>query len=36
LRKMEAARRIAEHMDPARNCSKSFRAFRDALSEMTS
>lgn len=36
LRKIEAARAIAQHMDPAKNRSQSFRAFRDALSEMTS
>jgi len=36
LRKIEAARAIAQHMDPAANRSPSFRAFRDALSEMTS
>lgn len=36
LRKIEAARAIARHMNPAANRSQSFRAFRDALSEMTS
>jgi hypothetical protein len=36
LRKIEAARAIAQHMDPQANRSPSFRAFRDALSEMTS
>ena len=35
LRKIEAARTIAQHMDPARNTSPSFRALRDALREMT-
>lgn len=35
LRKIEAARRIAEHMDPARNASPSFRALRDALTELS-
>jgi hypothetical protein len=35
LRKIEAARAIAQHMNPAANRSQSFRAFRDALSEMT-
>jgi hypothetical protein len=34
LRKVEAARAIAEHMDPARNTSPSFRALRAALAEM--
>ncbi len=34
LRKIEAARRIAEHMDPSRNTSPSFCALRDALAEM--
>ena len=36
LRKIEAARAIAQHMDPKANRSPSFRAFRGALSEMTS
>jgi len=36
LRKIEAARAIAQHMNPAENRSQSFCAFRDALSEMTS
>ncbi|MBM3497291.1 MAG: DUF4276 family protein [Armatimonadetes bacterium] len=31
LRKMEAADAIARHMDPERNRSRSFRAFRDGL-----
>lgn len=31
LRKVEAARTVAEHMDPARNSSPSFRALRAAL-----
>jgi uncharacterized protein DUF4276 len=34
LRKIEAARAIAEHMVPARNTSPSFCALRDALTEM--
>lgn len=34
LRKIEAARTVAQHMEPNRNRSKSFRAFREALSEM--
>lgn len=34
LRKIEAARAIAQHMDPARNASPSFRAFRAALEEI--
>lgn len=33
LAKVEAARRIAPHMDPARNTSRSFHALRDALLE---
>jgi hypothetical protein len=36
LRKIEAARAITQHMNPAANRSRSFRALRDALSEMTS
>jgi len=32
LRKLESARAIAEHMDPARNQSKSFQAFHSAIS----
>jgi hypothetical protein len=32
LRKMECARTVAQHMDPARNSSKSFQAFSDAVS----
>ena len=35
LRKIEAARAIAPHVDPARNRSPSFAAFRDALAEAT-
>ena len=31
LRKIEAARTVAEHMDPSRNTSPSFCALRDAL-----
>ncbi len=31
LRKIEAATQIARHMQPARNCSQSFQAFRDGL-----
>lgn len=31
LRKIEAARTIAEHIDPSRSRSNSFRAFRDLL-----
>ena len=34
LRKIEAARLIAEHMNPTRNASESFRALRDVLLEM--
>jgi hypothetical protein len=34
LRKIEAARAVAKHMDPSRNRSRSFRALRDALAEM--
>ena len=34
LAKIEAARAVAQHMDPHRNRSKSFRAFREALGEM--
>ena len=34
LRKIELARTIAEHMDPERNTSRSFQAFRSALLEM--
>lgn len=32
LRKMECARAVAQHMDPERNSSKSFQAFRGAVS----
>jgi len=35
LRKIEAARAIAEHWNPDVNQSHSFRAFRDVLQEMT-
>jgi len=35
LRKIEAARSIAQHMDPAINRSRSFQVFRDVLVEMT-
>jgi hypothetical protein len=31
LRKMECARLVAQHMDPARNTSKSFQAFSGAI-----
>lgn len=31
LQKIRCAREVAEHMDPARNCSHSFRVFRDGL-----
>jgi hypothetical protein len=34
LRKIEAARAVAEHMDPSRNTSPSFGALRDVLMEM--
>ena len=34
LRKIEAARAIATHMDPRRNRSKSFCVLRDALAEL--
>ncbi len=34
LRKIEAARTIARHLEPSRNRSKSFQTFRDALGEM--
>lgn len=33
LRKMEAARAIAAHIDPARNSSRSFNLFADAIAE---
>lgn len=36
LRKIEAARAIAEHWQPQRNRSHSFRVFHDVLREMTS
>ena len=35
LRKIEAARAIAPNIDPARNRSRSFAAFRNALIEAT-
>jgi hypothetical protein len=35
LRKIEAAREVAEHWQPQANRSKSFCAFRDVLMEMT-
>ena len=35
LRKIEAARAVAEHWQPDANRSKSFRVFRDVLMEMT-
>lgn len=31
LRKMECARQVAQHMDPARNASRSFQAFAGAM-----
>jgi hypothetical protein len=34
LRKIEAAGAIAQHLDPERNTSHSFRVFRDVLREM--
>jgi len=34
LRKIEAARAVARHMDPGRNRSRSFQVLRDALMEM--
>lgn len=34
LRKIEAARAVSEHWEPARNTSASFQAFRDVLQEM--
>ena len=34
LRKIEAARAIARHMDPSRNISRSFQSFREALMNM--
>jgi len=36
LRKIEAARAIARHIDPNRNASPSFRVFRDAVVEAAS
>jgi len=35
LRKIEAARAVAEHWQPQDNCSHSFQAFHDVLQEMT-
>jgi len=35
LPKFEAADRIARHMDPVRNCSKSFQVFRSGLRRFT-
>ncbi len=35
LRKVEAARAIAVHIDPKRNCSQSFGLFADAIVEAT-
>ncbi|MCK6564970.1 MAG: DUF4276 family protein, partial [Dehalococcoidia bacterium] len=35
LRKIEAARAVATHMDPERNASPSFRTLRSALLEIT-
>lgn len=35
LRKIEAARTVAEHWQPQDNCSRSFQAFHDVLQEMT-
>ena len=35
LRKMEAARAIAAHIDPGRNSSRSFNVFADAIVEAT-
>ena len=34
LRKIEAARAVAAHMDPSRNTSPSFQVLRVALTEM--
>lgn len=36
LRKVEAARAVATHMEPSRNTSRSFCTFRDVLREMMS
>ena len=36
LRKIEAAREIAPHIDPNRNTSKSFQVFRDAIQGLVS
>ena len=36
LRKIQAARSIAPHVDPVRNTSHSFQVFRDALLELAS
>jgi hypothetical protein len=35
LRKVELARAVAEHMEPGRNTSHSFKVLRTALTEMT-
>jgi hypothetical protein len=35
LRKTEAARMVGKHMNPARNSSRSFQVFRDAVLEAT-
>ena len=35
LRKVEAARAVAEFIEPDRNSSDSFQKFRDAVVEMT-
>lgn len=35
LRKVEAARAVAAHIDPVRNCSRSFSVFADAIVEAT-
>lgn len=34
LQKLDAARKISEHMQPDRNCSPSFKLFRDTLREI--
>jgi broad specificity phosphatase PhoE len=34
LRKIEAARAVAAHMDPSRNRSRSFQVLHEALAEM--
>jgi hypothetical protein len=35
LRKIEAAREVAQHMEPSRNTSPSFRALREVLAEIS-